>query len=207
MATINMKQAKKWANHYGVTCQLVAGASDTNCKAVVVNGMQFKTSNLTGTGFQELFEKIACGQKVEACSVAKQMINDAHGRTRNESLKNFMGQDMTYADPYWGVQFAGRKLAEVFDQLIERETKRGLFDATSLENWVKTMKDIHGVDALDMIKQMIMDKEIRVYDEHVITNKICMMFIDKWVSENNKQAISNDKKKAIIDRYFELIGD
>ena len=66
MATINMNQAKKWANYYGVACQLIAGASETNCKAVIANGMQFKTSNLTGTGFQELFEKLACGQKASA---------------------------------------------------------------------------------------------------------------------------------------------
>ena len=197
-----MKQAKKWANYYGVACQLIAGASETNCKAVLVNGMQFKTSNLTGTGFQELFEKLACGQKADACSVAKQMINEAHGRSRNESLKNFMGQDMTYADPYANIQFAGRTLTDVFNQLIKRETTSGLYDVNEVSNWIKTMIDWHGANAKAVVKQMITNKEVRIYDRHVISNKIFLMCIDKWVSENNQQAMGNIKKNAIIDLFL-----
>lgn len=208
MATINMKQARKWANHYGISCQLIAGASETNCKAVIYKDMQFKTSNLTGVGFQELFEKLACGQNVEACSVAKQMVNDAHGRTRSESLKNFLGQDMTYADPFENVQFKGQSLYGVLTQLYDKTYNYTAFGEclTTVEYWVDSMKDIHGADALNKIKEMINSKLTIVYDNHVFNSYMFKKFIDKWVSENGKDEISDDKKMMIIDKYFEMLG-
>ena len=206
MANINMKQARKWQAHYNVPCQLIAGASETNCKAVMYGGMMIKTSNYNGLMFEQLFEKLACGQVADACSVAKQMINDAHGRTRRESLNHFVKQDMTYADSM-DMQFVGRTLAEVLQQALDKQIDESEYDLNDVHNWIKTMKDFHKADTVAVVKRMIAKKEVRIVNNKVVASKFFYNAIDEWTKANDYKAIADDKKIEILDKYCELIGE
>ena len=206
MANINMKPARKWQAHYNVPCQLIAGASETNCKAVMYGGMMIKTSNYNGLMFEQLFEKLACGQVADACSVAKQMINDAHGRTRRESLNHFVKQDMTYADSM-DMQFVGRTLAEVLQQALDKQIDESEYDLNDVHNWIKTMKDFHKADTVAVVKRMIAKKEVRIVNNKVVASKFFYNAIDEWTKANDYKAITDDKKIKILDKYCELIGE
>ena len=206
MANINMKQAKKWQAHYNVPCQLIAGASETNCKAVMYGGTMIKTSNYNGLMFEQLFEKLACGQVADACSVAKQMINDAHGRSREESLAHYAKQEMTYADSM-DMQFVGRTLAEVLQQALDKQIDKSGYDLNEIHNWLNTMKDFHGADTIKVAKRMIAKKEVRIVNNNVVVSKFFYNAIDEWVKANNYKAIADNKKIEILDKYCELIGE
>ena len=183
MATINMKQAKKWATHYGVNCQLIPGASETNCKAVIYNGIKHSTSNWTGIMFDSFFAEIACGQNVDGSSVAKQKINEAHGRAYGERLVNFLEQYMTYADPFENIQFVNQ--------------------------WKESMKEWH-VNSDEVVARMIESKEVRILNNHVIPSKTFERFLIQYCKENNYTVLSQDKINLMIDmyckRYQEVIG-
>ena len=201
-----MKQARKWQAHYNVPCQLIAGASETNCKAVMYGGTMIKTSNYNGLMFEQLFEKLACGQVADACSVAKQMINDAHGRSREESLAHYVKQEMTYADSM-DMQFVGRTLAEVLQQAMNKHVDDSRYDLNAVHHWIKTMKDFHGADTIKIAKRMIAKKEVRIVNDKVIASKFFYNAIDEWVKANGYKAIADDKKIEILDKYCELIGE
>lgn len=206
MATINMKQAKKWATHYGVNCQLIPGASETNCKAVIYNGIKHSTSNWTGIMFDSFFAEIACGQNVDGSSVAKQKINEAHGRAYGERLVNFLEQYMTYADPFENIQFVGQTWISVLNQLVEREMD---FALTEVNQWKESMKEWH-VNSDEVVTRMIESKEVRILNNHVIPSKSFERFLIQYCKENNYTVLSQDKINLMIDmyckRYQEVIG-
>lgn len=206
MATVNMKQARKWQAHYNVECQLIAGANETNCKGVLYKGTLIKTSNYTGMDFELLFEKLACGQVVNACSVAKQMVNDAHGRTREESLKNYANQDMTYAGCLENIQLYGRTLMEVLLQVFDRQIF--VYDMNYKNNWIKSLKNWHGDNALKVANKMIVNKDVRVIKGYAVASKYFYKAVDLWIKENKLSYVADDKKKVeILDKFCEVMGD
>ena len=208
MATVNMKQARKWQSHYNVECQLIPGASETNCKGVMYKGTLIKTSNYTGMDFELLFEKLACGQVSGACSVAKQMINDAHGRTREESLKNYANQGMTYAGCLTNVQFYGRTLMEVLIQVYDKQIDHSELDLCQVKNWMIAMKDMHGSNYLKATNKLIADKDVRIIKNHVVASKFFYQAIDQWIKENNLSDVADDNKTVeILDKFCKVMGD
>jgi vacuolar-type H+-ATPase subunit I/STV1 len=134
------------------------------------------------------------------------MINDAHGRTRRESLNHFIKQDMTYADSM-DIQFVGRTLAEVLQQALDKQIDESEYDLNDVHNWIKTMKDFHGADTVAVAKRMIAQKEVRIVNNKVVASKFFYNAIDEWVKANNYKAIADDKKIEILDKYCELIGE
>lgn len=198
MANLNMNQAVKWANFYGVQCQLVAGKDPRNCKAIIYNGISYSSSNMSGSDFDSFFAEIASKCEVTGTSKASQKVSDAHGRTDDERIENFLKQFRTYADRFEGIQFVNQPLSAVFAQVIESEQDCRV---TSLNNWVLTMKEFYGDKALDTIKRMINNKTIYIVGGHVFAKRTFEIYIDKYC-EVNHMTMSSENKARFIDEYM-----
>ena len=101
MAMRNMKQAKQWAEHYGVTCQLIAGAGIGNCKAIIIDGTTYKTSIWTGVQFEQFFRGIAC--------------TNADDEILGDTLKELIST----VDIFEGIDFINSNLLGVFNQIVD----------------------------------------------------------------------------------------
>lgn len=198
MATRNMNMATKWANFYGVQCQLVAGKQPNTCKTIIYKGTEYPASNMTGIELESFFAEIANGCEVTGTSKANQKVSDAHGRDDNEQMRNFLNQFMTYADRFEGIQFVNQPLSAVFAQVIESEQD---CKVTSLNNWVLTMKDFYGDKALNTIKKMLSNKTIYIVGGHVFAKRTFEIYIDKYC-EVNKMVMSKENKARFIDEYM-----
>lgn len=201
MSTVNMKQAKKWSTYYGVTCQLIEGKNPLNCQAVIVNGKRIATSNMNGLQLEMLFSDIACGQHVDGSSVAKQKINEAHGRTNEERLSYFIKQLMTYANRFDGVQFIGQSMESVLNQMVKNQS-------LTLTDWVKGMQDWHGSNAKALVYKAIKNKEIHVIDESKIVICDCTFrdFIKEYAKQNQLRVPTDKEQGIMIDTYLKGIG-
>jgi len=201
MSTVNMKKAQEWACYYGIQCQLIPGASPKNCKAIIYNGITIKSSNMTGCELEALFAELACKQNVEGLSVAKQKVNEAHGRSYRECLDNFIEQYMTYADDFEGVQFKGRKLNEVLEVLVCDAP-----ESLEYKNWLVSMQDWHGKNAKNKVMEMLNNKDVYAVNGHVISQKSFTRFITKWFKDNEIECPAEDSLKEYATRFCEYVG-
>ena len=219
MGVSNFNKFNKYAQEFNVTgYQLIMGAdkSGRNVKGMLIGGYTFDRLSLYGLDGDdqiiELMQNIACHGVAEAYkmhvegrkSVARQKINEAHGRSHDERACHGLEQLMTYADSYENVQFKGRTLTDVFNQLLDRNMD---MEVCKVSHWVETMKDFHGFNkAKKLVFEMLNNKTIRVIDEHVVCDKTFRIYIDKWTDENGKARVNEDLKTQAIEKFCNAIG-
>lgn len=215
MANYNLGSFNKMAQKYNVTGhQLIMGKANGNVIGMLLGGYKFDSlGNFTKLDIDMLFSTIACKGVAEAYkehtygknSVAKQKVNNAHGRMDGERLVNFLEQSMTYADPFANVQFKGHTWISVFNQLVESRK----CEVVKVENWKESMKHWHE-NSVAVVERMLNNKEIRVFDGYAIPSEVFKKFLNKYCEENNYNTLPEDKMNYMIDsyekRFNEVVG-
>ena len=209
MAVSNLNKFKASAIKYGVKeYQLIMGAdkSGRNVKGMLVDGYMFDRLSLYGLSgtddIDELMQAIACdvAKAHEAHvsgrnSVAKQKVNEGHGRSNDERFSYLLKQMMTYAKRFDGVQFIGQTMESVLDQLVNRE------DMT-LDRWVKGMRDWHGSNAKALVLKAIKDRTMHVIGDKVICDCTFRNFITEYAKQNHFNEPSDEQKEKMIAVYL-----
>lgn len=209
MANMNLNSVVKSAQEHNVTdYQLIMGNSKSgkNVNAILIGGYKFDCiSNLTKVEIDTIMDDIACNGVAVAYehhthgrnSVAKQKVNEGHGRSNEERFAYLLQQMMTYAKRFSGIQFVGQTMESVFDQLIERE------DLMTLDRWVKGMIDWHGSKAKALVFDAIKDKSMHVLkDNKVICDCTFRDYITEYAKQNKLRVPNKDEQTKMIAVYL-----
>lgn len=191
MATANRKSFEKGIFERGLQAQIILSNSknQNNVVAIIVDGYKFDRLSLytkidvdillddiTCNGTQKAYEHHTCKRS----SVAKQKVNEAHGRTESETQNNQDMQGMTYADVLQNIQHLNKTWVEVLQQVVARDERSSL----SLENWIEKIKHFHG----DNFKKVIAknaNKTIFLINGHI----------------HNRYALSENLKKCGLENF------
>ena len=210
MATMNKNGFIKSAQEHNITgYQLIMGKAKNNVIGMLYGGYQFdRLSLFTRLEIDMLMDDIACNgaqvayehHTVNRKSVAKQKVNEAHGREDGERIVNYIMQFMTYADPFKNIQFKGQTWVGVLNQLVEREQES---EISKVANWVENMKDWHASNAKRIVFELINNKDIRILNGHVIPEKTFERFLGQFCKENNLKEFKDTEMKELINKYCE----
>ena len=212
MAVSNKNKFLRSAEKYGVKdFQLIMGndKKGLNVKGLLIGGYMFDRLSNYGTdredtSIDDLMECIACEGVAKAHelhvngrnSVAKQKVNEAHGRSNDERFDYLLKQMMTYANRFSGIQFVNQTMESVFDQLIKRET-------ITLDQWVKGMKDWHGSNAKALVLNAIKNKSMHVLnDNKVICDCTFRDFVSEYAKQNKLHEPTDEQKGQMIAVYL-----
>ena len=210
--------------------QIITGKNPDNVIALNVQGYTFdRLSSFTKLDVELLADDIACmgAQKAfEAfmatrSSVAKQKVNNAHGRTVFEALEHALSQNMTYADSIKPlIQLKGKRLSDALECLKDiTESQNTIFNENMnhYKTWVNhviawyTDKESCKFHAkgLELAKSFIMSAlhngDILIVNEHVYTRYCLENFIKLWADANSVKYSDEDVKKA-IDEWVRALG-
>lgn len=203
---MNLNSVVKSAQEHNVTdYQLIMGSAKNgkNVNAILVGGYKFdRLSNLTKAEIDIIMDDIACNGVAVAYehhtygrnSVAKQKVNEGHGRTDDERIAYLLKQMMTYAKRFSGIQFIGQTMESVFDQLIERES-------LTLEQWVKGMRDWHGSNAKALVLNAI-GKSMHIVDNKAVCDATFRGFISEYAKQNGLTEPNEEQKGKMIAVYL-----
>ena len=210
MANYNVSAFKKSAQEHNITgYQLILGKSKGNVIGMLYGGYQFdRVSIFTKLEIDMLMEDIACNGAEVAYknhvsgrrSVAKQKVNEAHGRMDGERIENFLNQFMTYADPFKNIQFKGQTWISVLNQLVEREQDS---EISEVKNWIKSMQDWHAGNAKQVVMSLINKGDVRILNGHVIPQKTFERFLEQFCKENGYSELDEVKMNELINKYCE----
>ena len=197
--------------------QLVSGKHENCVISLLYGGYKFdRLANFNSSDAHDLLENIKCFGVAEAYrlhasgnsstgvkSVCKQKINDAHGRSRDEIIRNAENQSGTYADRFSGVQFVGQGLYNVFRMYCECD-----FTVLNYKEWLKDMKTDKRFGAMSKEKfiKFVKDNYI-VVDENIIPVKDLFEVIDQWTSENNYNAFDDNKKLYAVKTFENMYSE
>lgn len=195
MANYNLSGIKKIVNKLGITCQLVpSDAQPLNCKYVIVNGVQLKSSQWSKTEAEAILSQYTdnpCKQQLKAFDEVETLNNNGNIK----ELIHFENETLTYC-------------LEEFRKLTEKS------HVYSLNNWIKTMTDFFtnevsgktDVDACAIkVKNMIDTKEVHILNNFVYTNLDFTNVIKAWQEANNiKQSINYTN---VINKYVEAVNN
>lgn len=215
MANSNLRGFNKAINELGLNgVQLLSGKHENCVIALMYGGYKFeKLANFNSTDAYDLLENIKCFGVEEAynmhvgCSSVKsvcvQKVNDAHGRTRMEIIRNAEQQSGTYADRFAGVQFVGQGLYNVFRMYCECD-----FTVLNYREWLKDMMTDRKFVAMGKEKfiKFVKDNYI-VVDENIIPVKDLFEVIDQWTSENNYNAFDDNKKLYAVKTFENMYSE
>jgi hypothetical protein len=168
-------------------------------------------------GTQKAFEKfMACRS-----SVAKQKVNNAHGRTVMEALEHALNQGMTYADSIKPlIQLKGKNLSDALECLKDITESQETFLGENMnyyKTWVNhviawyTDKESCKLHAkgLELAKEFIMNAlhngDILIVNEHVYTRYCLENFIKLWADANSVKYSKEDINKA-INEWVKVLG-
>jgi hypothetical protein len=211
--------------------QIITGKNPDNVIALNVQGYTFdRLSSFTKLDVELLADDIACMgtqkafEKFMACrsSVAKQKVNNAHGRTVIEALEHALAQNMTYADSIKPlIQLKGKRLSDALECLKDiTESQNTIFDENMnyYKTWVKhvvawyTDKEsckfhAKGVElAKNFIMNALHNGDILIVDEHVYTRYCLENFIKLWAESNSVKYSDADIDKAISE-WVRALGE
>ena len=196
-----MKTIQTVVNTLGLTAQLVPSpTNEKNCKYVIVNGIQYKSSQWTRDDAEAVLSDIACKGTEEVKSVAKQKVNEAWGYDEEQRIEHYIKQFMTYADPFAGIQFKNRTLLDVLNQIVENQP-----ELCNYRVWVESMKHWHA-NAKVVVMNMLQNKDVRIVGDYVIPTKTFERFLDKYCVDNEIEYFTDDKKNEIIEEYVRAQG-
>ena len=206
MANMNLNSVVKSAQEHSVTdYQLIMGSSKSgkNVNAILIGGYKFDCiSNLTKVEIDTIMDDIACNGVAVAYehhthgrnSVAKQKVNEGHGRTDDERFAYLLKQMMTYAKRFKNVQFVGQTMESVFDQLIEVESQ-------TFTEWVNSCKDWHGKNAKAFILNSI-GKNVHVIGDKVVCDRTFRDSIGEYAKQNGYKEPNEEQKTKMIAVYL-----
>ena len=195
MANFNMSAIKNLVNTLGLTAQLIPSPTQPlNCKYVIINGQQLKSSQWTKTQAENIlleYKEGGCTKKAIPDSITfETVINPI------DELKKF-------------IKFENNSLTnclESFRQLTE------LSHTYSLNNWINTMTDFFINDiskkadttaCANKIKSMLDNKEVRIINNFVYTTNELTLIIKTWQDINNIKA--NINYNMAIDKYINAV--
>jgi hypothetical protein len=190
-----MSAIKNLVNTLGLTAQLIPSPTNPlNCKYVIINGSQLKSSQWTKTQA----ENILLEYKEGGCK--KQAIPDS---INFETVINPVDELKKF------IKFENNSLTnclESFRQLTE------LSHTYSLNNWINTMTDFFTNDmsnkadttaCANKIKSMFENKEVRIINNFVYTTSELTLVIKTWQDINNIKA--NINYNIAIDKYINAV--
>ena len=201
MANNNRRTFEKVAEANNIKqFQLVLGKNPNNVIALNIGGFTFDRLSLyTRCEIELLMEDIACNGATEAyknfmdarnaSSASKQKVFSGHGRSRNEVKTHELEQEMTYADRFFNIQFAGQSLPHVLWQYT-------IYNGNECMGLAKSYKGFHKNCTVEDIRNNFIIVNEKMY---AINNMIEV--INKWLSVNNKGLEEADKIKVL--RIFE----
>ena len=167
MSNYNSVTFEKAIMASGIPCQIVTGKNPRTVIALNIGGYTVNGCSVwTKVEIEAFFDYCKCHGIDEAVkSVAKQKINGAHGRTREEELRNHEAQEMTYATNTT-VQFYRRTLYDVFCMycgldMVDDDRKR-LDRVFTVSNLIENLKEFNKKYDTEFIKAnyIILDDDI-----------------------------------------------
>ena len=230
MANYNEKTFRKFMDMYHVEGQLITGKSNNgngNVIAMNCGRYQFKgLSQFTKLNIELLIQAIACDGIEKAYqehtyrnSVAKQKINEAHGRTNEERQSHENKQEMTYARLLdHRIQFVGNTLSNVYNELFMYEkdfqdwhtkdlsrysTKTFIID-TPIKAWFKCLSWYHK-NPIETGKELIKTGYMRILRGYPIPHKKLMAHTWAWAKLNKIECTEQQMIKA-VNKFCELVG-
>lgn len=150
MANNNMNTATKWANYYGIECQLITGKTPLQCSKMYVKGIEYKTTTWNGEKFREFFEDMACGTD-ELTQAIKEYLNNSY--------------------MFEHIQFTNKPIINVLDQFV--------MDNMTVREWTETIKELDEQDRNEVIEDIdnrfvvLDDRIIERKDFNRLLNEYC----------------------------------
>lgn len=196
MATVNMNKAKQFSAIYNVECQLIAGASETNCKAVIYGGKTYKTSNFTGKDFENFFKSISCASSVE--EVEEQ-------NTEDDAWEEYIKEVLMSIDLYKGIEFKNKTILEVFDQLY--------FNSDTVSERMQTIRDCgmyetkeEQAEIIQEYKDAIKEGIILIVGDKIIDKRDFHAYLNEYCRVNKIAEFSQDLQEKLIGDYVGLFN-
>lgn len=214
MAVSNLNKFNKYAQQYNIgEYQLIMGADKKgrNVKGMLVSGYMFDRLSQFGLSgdddIQELMQNISCYGAAKAYemhvngrnSVAKQKVNEAHGRSNDERTGYLIQQLMTYGKRFKNIQFVGQTMEGVFDQIVENET-------ITVAQWVEGMKDWHGSNAKRLVFEALQNHTMHVIDNITVCDVTFRDAISRYAKENKCNEPTEEQKTKMINVYIAGLG-
>jgi len=211
MAISNLNKFNKYAQEYNIgEYQLIMGADKKgrNVKGMIIGGYTFDRLSLyENEEIIELMENIKCNGVAKAYemhvnnrrSVAKQKVNEAHGRSNDERMDYLLQQLMTYGKRFNGIQFIGQTMESVLDQIVECET-------TTTAQWVEGMKDWHGSNAKRLVFEALQNGRMHIINGTAICDSTLRDAISRYAKENKCNEPTEEQKTKMIKVYIAGLG-
>lgn len=193
MANYNMSGIKKIVTELGLTCQLIPSTNPLNCKYIIINGQQLKSSQWS---------------KTEAEAVLSQYTDNPCSKTL-KAIDNIFKNNTDTSNKKELIHFHGKSLTsclEAFRELTESE------ETSKINRWIETMTDsftneISGkadtTACANKIKSMIDNKQVIILNNYVYTPFELTNIIKIWQEENNIKDTIN--YNVVIDRYIKAV--
>lgn len=217
----NRNGFNKGINELGLNgVQLISGKHESCVISLLYGGYKFdRLANFNSSDAYDLLENIKQFGAEEAYrlhasgnsstgvkSVCKQKVNDAHGRTHAEIIRNAEAQNGTYADRFANIQFYHQPLEFVLKQYCKIDCDIEFpsvfkFDCQEYDNFIKTYTDVIQRGGMKDVYAYIA-KNCIVVDNKVWHINNLIEVIDKWISENQLPDFTKEQKVKAL-RGFE----
>lgn len=197
MANFNMSAIRKIVNELQINAQLIPSPSQPlNCKYVIIEGKQLKSSQWTKTQAENIlieYKEGGCNKN----SIPDDMsyFNMIDTKSNLQELIHFQDEALTYC-------------LESFRQLQEQSS------INSVNSWVNTMTDFFTNEisnktdvegCANKIKMLIDTKEVFIINGFVYSNKELENVIKTWKEVNNIN--SNINIMDVIIKYSKRVND
>lgn len=196
MSNFNMSAIQRIVNNLGLQAQLIPSAvQPRTCIKVIVNGVEFKSSNWT----KAEAEAILTGCK-EGCT--KQDLKDLNNMTF-ETIVNPIDELKKFID------FENKSLTSCLEGFRELTEKSSV---NALNHWINTMTDFFTNEisnkadttaCANKIKNMFDTKQVRLINGYVYSNSELTNVIKTWQDINNVNA--NINYNMAIDKYINAV--
>lgn len=187
MANFNMSAIKYLVNNLGLTAQLIPSPTQPlNCKYVIINGKQLKSSQWTKTQAENIlleYKEGGCTKKAIPDNMSFEHIVDPIKEIKK--FIEFKGNSLTYC-------------LEKYRTMTEND------DIYSVNHYLDTLEDIHGDSALNILDNLLNNNEIFIINEFVYSIVSFKYVIDAWLDENHADTKITDYK-SIINKYSKAV--
>lgn len=190
MANFNMSAIKTIVNNLGIECQLIPSeANPRNCKYILINGKQLKSSQWTKAEAEAILMEYKNGCKPSELAFL----------TNNENTNNLKEL----------IHFQGSTLTNCLEE-YRKLTESSIIN--SVNNWVEVMTDFFRNDiskrvdieaCANKIKNMIDSKQVILLNNYVYTSYGLKEVIKAWQEANNINTTFN--YNSIISKYTKAV--
>ena len=216
MANKNKKAIDKMVQNIKLQgFQLVVSESNPN-NYIKFNyaGYSMPISQFSSKDFADLIadlEQAKTDAEIQACmsgsSKACMKIDEAHGRTVQNSFENYVKQSRTYAKSHRAMQqLKGVSLKKALTDYVE-DIESSWYNSKEhfLQNIPLWHEDLSKDELIAFIQNMLMTKQIYFVNGYVYTRLGLYNLIKNWHGQNDIQT-SKDEINSIIDKCFKGVG-